>query len=154
MAFLLIRSPLLFVLRSTSVLNSFRPRTIFAACGMAVALALSATPVTAHPTSAFHLALKRSDPSKDSVVTKAPTAIRLWFTQKPEMAVTTISLLDAKAKKVEVAPPRLDAADETEVMVDVKGSVGPGVYTVQWKTSSRDGHAIRGTFTFTVRAPK
>jgi methionine-rich copper-binding protein CopC len=134
------------------VLNSIHRRAIVAACGVAVALVLS--PVNAYPTSAFHLALKRSDPAKDSVVTKAPTAIRLWFTQKPEMAVTTISLLDAKAAKVEVAPPRLDAADETEVMVDVKGNVKPGVYTVHWKTSSRDGHAIHGEFAFTVRAPK
>jgi methionine-rich copper-binding protein CopC len=125
---------------------------MLAASGVAVALVLS--PASVYPTTAFHLALKRSEPGKDSEVTKAPTAITLWFTQTPEMAVTSISLLDASAAKVDVAPPRLDAADETAVIADVKGSIRPGSYTVQWKTSSHDGHPIRGAFTFTVRAAK
>ena len=133
------------------MLNSFRSRLLLGSLAVALAALVSPRPA---PAASFHLALKRSEPTRDTTLTIAPKSITLWFTQKPEMAVTTISLLDVNAAKVEMAPPRVDAADETVVVADVKGSLRPGVYRVQWKTSSRDGHAIRGDFAFTVRAPK
>ena len=133
------------------MLNTIRRR--FFRAQFVVTFALLLAPVSAFPTSTFHLALKRSEPAKDSSLDHAPTAITLWFTQKPEMAVTTISLLDARAVKIEMADPRVDATDATVVIADVKGRVGPGTYTARWKTSSHDGHVVRGEFGFTVRAP-
>jgi hypothetical protein len=121
---------------------------------LGVAIAPLWSPVRADSASAFHLGLKRSEPAKDAIVTKAPTAITLWFTERPELAVTTISLLDANSAKVVLAPPRLDVADGATVIADVKGGLPPGVYRVQWKTSSHDGHPVRGEFAFTVRAAK
>lgn len=103
------------------------------------------------PGPSLHLALRRSVPGKDSVLAVAPTAITLWFTARPEMAVTTVSLLDASAARIDLAKPRLDAADETEVIADVRGQLRPGIYRVVWKTSSHDGHAIRGEFSFALK---
>ena len=133
------------------MLKSRRPRSVLGSLAVALSALVSPSSV---PAASFHLALRRSDPAKDSILVKAPGAITLWFTQKPEMAVTTISVLDPRAAKVEMTPPRMDAADDTKVIADVKGTLRPGVYIVQWKTSSRDGHVIRGDFAFTVRAPK
>ena len=127
-------------------------RAVIAACGVAVALVV--IPVLASPTSSFHLSLKRSAPGRDSIVSVAPRAITLWFTQKPEIAVTTMSLQDANSTKVTLSAVRFGAADETIIVADIKGPMRPGLYTVQWKTSSRDGHLVRGDFGFTVSGPK
>ena len=132
-------------------MRSSSGRAAIAACGLAIALVI---PVRAYPTSAFHLSLKRSAPGRDSIVSVAPQAITLWFTQKPEIAVTRISLLGANATKVDLSPARFGAADETVIVADIKGPMRPGVYTVQWKTSSHDGHLVRGDFGFTVSGPK
>ena len=34
----------------------------------------------------------------------------------------------------------------------MKQALAAGTYTVSWKTSSKDGHPIKGDFTFTVKA--
>jgi len=137
------------------VLNSLASRIAVGSLVLTLgAFGGSATAPDAISAEFMHLALKRSDPARDSVLTKAPTAITLWFTQKPEMAVTMISMTDASAAKVELANPRSDAADETVVIADIKGALRPGAYHVSWRTSSHDGHAIRGEFSFTIRSSK
>ena len=41
---------------------------------------------------------------------------------------------------------------DEEMSADVKQALAAGSYTVSWKTSSKDGHPIKGDFTFTVKA--
>ncbi len=100
---------------------------------------------------AFHLRLTKSEPARDQVVS-APTAIRLWFSMAPELAVTTIKLADAAGTAVALSAVRRGSGAGASVEADVAQSLAPGRYTVTWKTSSKDGHPMKGDFTFTVRA--
>jgi methionine-rich copper-binding protein CopC len=99
-----------------------------------------------------HLRLVRAEPAADSTVAARPVEIRLFFSEVPVMAGTTVRLLDANEKLIEMADPAQDEADKKIVHAAIKGAVQPGTYTVNWRTSARDGHVIRGDFRFTYRA--
>jgi copper resistance protein C len=119
------------------------------------AAALLAAPMLAGDADARrHLRLEKSAPMADSTVSVAPAAIKLWFSEAVELPLTRVRLEGADAKPVTVARPALGSKEEgTPVVVAISGTLAPGAYTVHWSTSSRDGHVVRDSFRFTLRAP-
>lgn len=103
--------------------------------------------------SVLHLKLDKSAPEADQIVTKAPTKIVLEFSEKPELAVVRITVKGAHgdAKLTDVAR---SEEDETILWAAFEAPLTDGAYTVNWVTSSSDGHAVRGEFTFTVRVAR
>ena len=101
-----------------------------------------------------HLKLKRSFPSADTVLTSAPDAIRLWLSEPPSVAATRITVTAANGTALAMAKPtRTDAAD-APLVASFTTPPAEGRYTVTWKTMSKDGHVVNGTFHFTIkRAP-
>src|SRR5437868_3410606 len=66
------------------------------AAGAAILGAAATATATATPTVRFHLELTKSDPKAKDSLAAAPKAITLWFTEAPELKVTSIKLTDAK----------------------------------------------------------
>lgn len=114
--------------------------------GVAFALTLLLTPASAKA----HAHLKRSEPAAGSKVTSPPPLIRLWFSERPELAMTFISLKDGNGKEAVLAGPENDSSDPFAVSVRVVQSLLPGRYTVTWQTAASDGHPSHGAFSFVV----
>lgn len=83
-----------------------------------------------------------------------PTSVRLWFSQPPELAVTTVKVTGPRPRATAVALAPLARGDSALVVAPVKGVMAPGTYTVAWRTMAKDGHVARGTFAFTVAATR
>jgi copper resistance protein C len=96
-----------------------------------------------------HLAVKKTSPAKDTAVEASPEYIQVWFTEKPELSLSVLSVAGA-AGAVELSP--VEAADANSVRAAVKKPLAKGAYTVSWKTAGTDGHVLRGEFKFTVGA--
>jgi methionine-rich copper-binding protein CopC len=99
-----------------------------------------------------HLKLDRADPAVNGTVTQAPTAIRLYFSQAPQIKGTSVHVLDAKERAVPLADAHADPKDGKIVIADVKAAVIPGTYTVAWRAMAADGHVVKGDFRFTYAA--
>ena len=93
-----------------------------------------------------HLALRRSDPDSNARLERPPVAITLWFTQRPQLGFSRITLTGPSGP-VALAPL---AADTGNVIRAALPALGAGTYTVRWQTASADGHPIRGEFRFIV----
>ena len=110
----------------------------------------TATALFAGTALAWHNHLTKSVPAKDEQVTASPTTVRLWFSEKPVPAFTSISLLKADSSKVAIGKTR-PTDDSLSVAADVSEPLPAGKYTVSWRTAGDDGHAIRGKFSFVVK---
>lgn len=128
-----------------------RMMAIVAAMGVAAGAAVAARPaaVRAESGAAFHLHLLRSSPAADSTVA-SPPAVQLWFTESPQLAVTSVRLTGPGGHAVRLG--RVRAGAEHSVVANVQGRLAPGRYTIAWRTMSRDGHPMRGTIPFAVAA--
>lgn len=113
-------------------------------------LAISA-PLMLGATALPHLKLNRSFPSKDTTLTSAPDAVRLWMSEKADLPGTKITVTDAAKAVVPTAKLTRAAAADAPIEARFAQPVGAGVYSVQWKTMSKDGHVVSGTFGFTVK---
>ena len=98
----------------------------------------------------FHLHLVKSVPAANATVGTAPDSIRLWFSQAPELKLTSVKVTGPRTTAVAIAP--LAARDSALVVAPVKSKMAAGAYTVAWRTMSKDGHVVRGTFAFTIAA--
>lgn len=114
-------------------------------------LAVAAVLLSAAPRAdaLMHLRLVRAEPAADATVTEAPAEIRLFFSQEPVLAATSVRLLSADETALELGDPTLDEQDSTIVHVALHGDLAPGTYRVTWRTTSPDGHVVRGDHRFT-----
>jgi hypothetical protein len=96
-----------------------------------------------------HTKLEKSEPAAGATLTEKPKQIRLWFNETIDQAVSKLELTGASGK---VALSGTHVMNGKELMASVTGSVPSGAYTVAWQTAGDDGHVVKGTFTFTVKA--
>ncbi|HEY3113274.1 MAG TPA: copper resistance CopC family protein, partial [Gemmatimonadaceae bacterium] len=97
-----------------------------------------------------HAHLKRSDPAAGSRVSSSLLVIRLWFTERPELSMSSASLKDADGNEVAMMLPEAGQSGENEIHFRLSGSLSPGRYILAWRTAASDGHPSRGSFGFTV----
>ncbi|HCU13014.1 MAG TPA: hypothetical protein DGB72_12895 [Gemmatimonadetes bacterium] len=113
---------------------------------LAVALVLVLCPVRAWA----HALLKRSDPAAGSTIAASPQLIRLWFSEQPELRMTSVSLTDASGRAFALGAPAAEQGTPLGVSLRVSESLPPGRYIVSWRTAASDGHPTRGSFSFIV----
>jgi copper transport protein len=117
-----------------------------------VVLLLGAPLLTAagrSPTLPRHLALRLSEPTDQSRLPVAPERISLWFTARPQLAFSRMTLRGGSAS---ISLDTIVADTGNALHARIPRALTAGVYRVAWQTASADGHPIRGEFTFTVLA--
>lgn len=97
-----------------------------------------------------HARLVRSAPAANAVLDAAPTALRLWFSERPEPRFTAIQLLDSTRATVPLGAPT--SMEQNGLTLAVTRPLTPGPYSVVWRTAGSDGHPTNGNFSFRVAA--
>lgn len=98
----------------------------------------------------MHLRLTGSQPARDTVLAAPPTQICLWYSQKPQLRLSSVTLTGPNGR-VALGDLSMEARDSAPIVTKIEGAMPPGNYVVAWRTASSDGHPIRGTIPFSVR---
>lgn len=115
-------------------------------------MALIAVPLVVSA-AAFHLKLSKSEPTANARLSASPTEVKLWFTQRPELPVTSIKVKTGTgASTVEraLAPLARAAANSSPITAPIGAALAPGHYEIIWRTMARDGHVLNGVIPFDV----
>jgi copper transport protein len=100
-----------------------------------------------------HGVLRKSEPANGAILRVAPRAIRLTFSEPPQLAFTRVELIGPDSQRIALSPLRTAAADSTRVVVaDVLGPLRSGPYRITWQITSADGHPVRGSIAFRIAA--
>jgi methionine-rich copper-binding protein CopC len=97
-----------------------------------------------------HLAVKKTTPAKGARLAAAPDHVQVWFTQEPDLAVSSLRLA-GRSGAVKLGP--VEHGGDRSLRARVEATLSAGDYTVTWKTAGDDGHVMQGSFTFSVTAP-
>lgn len=122
----------------------------------AALLLLVVVPVAAGA-AARHLKLIRSEPMANQALSTSPAQVKLWFTQRPELAVTSIKVKSgsgATAVERALAPLSRAPAAGSPITAPIGAALAPGHYEVLWRTMARDGHVLNGVIPFDVGAAR
>ena len=97
-------------------------------------------------TAAAHSPLAKTSPADGATLTAAPAEIS--FTFKRNLRMTKVTATPAQGD-----PLTLDLAGQTKFSKDHAvpfSASSAGAYTIEWRGLGDDGHAQKGTFSFTV----
>lgn len=97
-----------------------------------------------------HAELTKSEPGAKDVLTVLPKQLRLWFSEAPEVAVTTVDLVGPDSSHVALGKPGRMPDNPLGVTAPILGALKPGRYTVVWRTAAADGHPSHGSFSFYI----
>ncbi len=116
---------------------------------VAAAIAAAAVLWPARLTSA-HGNVLRASPAPSASLNTAPDRIIIWFTEPVEPQFSDIRVLGADGERVDNADSQGDPTEQAALSVTLQ-PLPDGVYTVVWRNVSRmDGHAVRGSYIFSV----
>ena len=99
----------------------------------------------------FHLHLEKSEPADKAEIAAAPSELRLWFSEPAEISATRVSLSSGK-DTIALGKPTRGKAKDAPLVFSVTRPLHAGPYKVGWRTMGDDGHAVTGTFAFTIKA--
>lgn len=98
-------------------------------------------------TSAFaHSPLDATTPANEAVVPEAPSVVALDF--KGDIRLTRVTMAHAGKQSMD-----MDLGDQTAFTQGFSlplEDMGAGEYLIEWRGLGDDGHALNGTFSFTV----
>jgi len=96
-----------------------------------------------------HAFLDHAEPKVGSTVAASPKVVKIWFTQKLEIAFSNVQVFDEAGNQVDKRDKKLDPSDQSLLLVSVP-QLKPGKYKVSWRVVSVDTHVTSGTFTFEI----
>jgi len=97
----------------------------------------------------FHNHLVKSSPAAGEALKASPAEVRLWFNEPPEIPFTSVTLLTSDSTKI-VTIKAVKTDDSMAVAAPLSTPLKPGTYLITWRTAGSDGHAIRGTYGFSI----
>jgi copper transport protein len=117
----------------------------------AAALGLAVVMILVLPAAVLaHALVKSSDPADGAILDKAPAAVTITFTERPDPKLSAINVLDSAAHNVDSGPLQSVAGNPLQLTVPLR-KISDGVYTISWNTvSAVDGHRAGGILTFGV----
>lgn len=117
---------------------------------LCLALSLAVIPVMPSATVEAHAYYFKSEPPREEVLSAAPSQVKVWFTEDVAAKYSWLRVLDSAGNRVDSGDLQTDPNDATLLILALP-PLGPGVYTVQWRTvSADDGHEAENEFHFTV----
>lgn len=96
-----------------------------------------------------HDELVGSNPAAGTDLHKAPTSLRLTFSDSVNDIGVAVRVEDASGASLQTGKP---VVDDTVVTQRLKSSKVPGTVHVVWRVASADGHPVSGDFIFSVNA--
>jgi methionine-rich copper-binding protein CopC len=102
------------------------------------------------PEPAFaHAELVSSVPAANEMAMPAPTELQLKFSEGLELKFSKVRLTGPDNAVIKTGPPKLDASDNSLLIVPLASPLSDGKYTVEWQAVAKDGHKTKGTYSFT-----
>jgi methionine-rich copper-binding protein CopC len=99
-----------------------------------------------------HAFLVRSEPAVGRILSAAPAALRLEFSEPLELSFSGVEILAGSGSAMTLGKPHFaDGANKT-LVVDLP-ALPPGKYQVHWHVVSVDTHRTEGDFAFVLKQP-
>lgn len=97
-----------------------------------------------------HAYIVKSAPAANEVLTAAPDQAVIQFNEPLQKAFHSIKVTDSSGATVSVGESRIPEGEDSILEADLQHGLRSGVYSVQWKAVSADGHPVQGTYSFQI----
>ncbi|MGE6550533.1 copper resistance CopC/CopD family protein [Bacillus mycoides] len=98
-----------------------------------------------------HAYVVKSNPAENETLKKAPSVVKIEFDEDIQVSsFNTLFVRDTSGKRVDVKDAHIDKKNKKILEAGLKENLKNGLYSIQWKAISADGHPIQGVIPFRI----
>ncbi|NWK70296.1 copper resistance protein CopC [Bacillus paramycoides] len=98
-----------------------------------------------------HAYVVKSNPTENETLKKAPSVVKIEFDEDIQVSrFNTLFVRDSSGKRVDLKDAHIDKSNKKLLEAGLKENLKNGLYSVQWKAISADGHPIQGVIPFRI----
>jgi copper transport protein len=97
-----------------------------------------------------HAYIIKSNPAPGQVLARAPTQVQIWFDEPIASPLDQIQVTGSNGQRVDAGDGHVDAKDPRLIECSLRPGLPDGLYSVQWRVISADGHPVSGVIPFRV----
>ncbi|OQR56098.1 copper resistance protein [Bacillus sp. CDB3] len=98
-----------------------------------------------------HAYVVKSNPAENETLKKAPTVVKIEFDEDIQVSrFNTLFVRDTSGKRVDLKDAHIDKKNKKILEAGLKENLKNGLYSIQWKAISADGHPIQGVIPFQI----
>ncbi|PNK37247.1 copper resistance protein [Bacillus thuringiensis] len=98
-----------------------------------------------------HAYVVKSNPTENETLKKAPSVVKIEFDEDIQVSsFNTLYVRDTSGKRVDLKDAHIDKKNKKLLEAGLKDNLKNGLYSIQWKVISADGHPIQGVIPFRV----
>lgn len=98
-----------------------------------------------------HAYVVKSNPAENETLKKAPTVVKIEFDEDIQVShFNTLFVRDTSGKRVDLKDAHIDKRNKKLLEAGLKENLKNGLYSIQWKAISADGHPIQGVIPFRI----
>ncbi|MCL6625596.1 copper resistance CopC/CopD family protein [Alicyclobacillus shizuokensis] len=97
-----------------------------------------------------HAYIVRADPAAGAVVHTEPRRVQIWFDESVQAVFDAVRVVNQTGQRVDERDARIDAKDPHLLECTLQPHLSPGLYTVEWRVISADGHPVSGDIPFRI----
>lgn len=115
---------------------------LFIACMLIILIPKSAS---------AHAYVVKSNPAENETLKKAPSVVKIEFDEDIQVSsFNTLYVRDTSGKRVDLKDAHIDKKNKKLLEAGLKENLKNGLYSIQWKVISADGHPIQGVIPFRI----
>jgi copper transport protein len=100
--------------------------------------------------SSAHAYIVKSNPSANQSLSKSPDKVSIEFDEMIQPTFYSIQVLDMKGSQVNKDNGRINSSNSKVLESNVKQGLPKGIYSINWKIISSDGHPVNGVIPFQI----
>lgn len=97
-----------------------------------------------------HAFVVESSPTENQILDKSPSQVSITFNEDLQSAYMSIKVTDETGKRVDTGEAELNPEHKATMKIKLIPGMKDGIYTVNWRALSADGHPINGVIPFQV----
>lgn len=98
-----------------------------------------------------HAYVVKSNPTENETLKKAPSVVKIELDEDIQVSsFNTLYVRDTSGKRVDLKDAHIDKKNKKLLEAGLKDNLKNGLYSIQWKVISADGHPIQGVIPFRV----
>ncbi|MGN5648680.1 copper resistance CopC/CopD family protein [Bacillus sp. Brlt_9] len=98
-----------------------------------------------------HAHIVKSNPAENETLKKAPSVVKIEFDEDIQVShFNTLFVRDTSGKRVDLKDAHIEKKNKKLLEAGLKENLKDGLYSIQWKVISADGHPIQGVIPFRI----
>ncbi|MGW5981124.1 copper resistance CopC/CopD family protein [Bacillus mycoides] len=98
-----------------------------------------------------HAYVVKSNPTENETLKKAPSIVKIEFDEDIQVSsFNTLFVRDISGQRVDLKDAHIDTKNKKLLEAGLKENLKNGLYSIQWKAISADGHPIQGVIPFRI----